>query len=153
MLMQRQRSARAAARIAVSGVVSGLKATPTPSPCSRASAIIVSGSSATSTWDVTLGVVDHQVAVDHAAAAVDERRDRLEHDRPHRHRLDEVTVADVEMEDASARVHEDADLLAEVGKVRRVQRRLDLHHPHPVAPGHASARSYVPARLEEATVS
>ena len=47
-------------------------------------------------------VVDHQVAVDDARQRVDERRDRLEHDRPHRDRRDEVAVADVEVEDPRA---------------------------------------------------
>ena len=41
-----------------------------------------------------------------AAGLVDERRDRAEHDGPDRHRGDEVAVADVEMEDAGARVEQ-----------------------------------------------
>ena len=100
--------------------VSGLKATPTPSPCSRASLDRAApGRRSTSTWKVTLsppasaicgkcraGVVDHQMAVDHAAAAWIDRRDRLEHDRPDRDRLDEVPVADVEVEDPHAGVEQ-----------------------------------------------
>jgi hypothetical protein len=47
-----------------------------------------------------------------------------------------VPVADVEVEDASARVQQVLDLLAEMREIRRVQRRLDLDCPHPVAPSH-----------------
>jgi len=70
------------------------------------------------------------------------RRDRLQHDRAESDRLDEVTVTDVEVEDACARAKQHVDLLAEVGEVRRIQRRLDLHRSDPFAPGHAAARSY-----------
>jgi hypothetical protein len=52
--------------------------------------------------EVLRRVLRHQVAVDDATVAVDETRDRLEHDRTDRDRLDEVTVADVEVEDARA---------------------------------------------------
>ena len=84
------------------------------------------GSSETSTWKVTLsppafrdlsemvlGVVNHEMAVDDPAGAVDQRRDRLEDDGADRDRLDEVTVPDVEVEDARARVQQVIDLLAE----------------------------------------
>ena len=82
----------------------------------RAAATAAGGRRTTSKWTVTLSraglrerlevlrrLVDHQVAVEHAARLVHERRDRLEHDRPDRHRLDEVPVADVEVEDRGAR--------------------------------------------------
>ena len=86
------------------------------------------------------GRLDHQVAVEDAAALVDERRDRLEDDRADRDRLDEVPVADVELEDLRARVHDDLDLLAEPREVRRVERRLDLDSAHPVLPAHGRER-------------
>src|SRR6266508_3248653 len=52
--MQRQRSAPRAAQAAPCTYVCGLKARPTPSPCSRASAIVLAGSGLASTWNVTL---------------------------------------------------------------------------------------------------
>ena len=88
--------------------------------------------------EVAQRVVDHQVAVEHAACVVHERRDRLEHDGADRHGLDEVAVADVEVEDACAGVQQHADLLPEPVEVRRVERRLDLDHSDPVALGHRS---------------
>src|SRR5262245_2953018 len=54
MLMQSTRSAPREAPTASSTAVSGLKATPTPRPCERASAIAFHGSWQTSTWKVTL---------------------------------------------------------------------------------------------------
>ena len=47
-----------------------------------------------------------------------------------------MAVADVEVEDADAGVQQGLDLLAELREVRRVQRRLDLDGPNPVAPSH-----------------
>ena len=91
--------------------------------------------------EVLAGILDHQVHVDHAAAAMDHRRDRLQHDRPHRDRLDEVAVADVEVEDAALGPQQLVDLGAEVREVCAVERRLDLDRPDPVPPGHRS-RSY-----------
>ena len=88
--------------------------------------------------EVVRRVVDHQVAVDPAAVLVDERRDRAQHDRADRHRRDEVAVADVEVEDAGAGVQQGLDLLAEPREVRRVERRLDLDRPNPVAPRHGT---------------
>ena len=79
---------------------------------------------------------DHQVTVERAAEAVDDRRDGLEHDRPDGDRLDEMPVADVEVEDARAGAAEHVHLLPEVGEVRRIERRLDLNRPDPVSPGH-----------------
>ena len=97
------------------------------------------GSSVASTWKVTesapdsansgkwcAGSLDHQVAVDHASGRVDHRRDRAQHDRPDRHRRDEVPVADVEVEDAAAGREEHVDLLTEAGEVGGIERRLDL---------------------------
>ena len=62
-----------------------------------------------------------------------------------------MAVTDVEMEDADARVQQVLDLLAEMREIRRVQRRLDLDCPHPVAPSHnpildAEARDEEPTR-------
>ena len=74
--------------------------------------------------------------VDLAVRFVDHRRDRLEHDRPHRDRLDEVPVADVEVEDAHVGAQENVDLLAELREVRPVERRLDLDGADPLLPGH-----------------
>ena len=53
---------------------------------------------------VLLRVLDHQVAVEHAAGLVDDRRDRLRDDRADRDRLDEVAVTHVEVEDPRVRV-------------------------------------------------
>src|SRR5207253_6213593 len=80
----------------------------------------------------------HQVAVEHPAALVYEWRDRLEDDGPDRHGLDEVAVADVEVEDAAPGAQEHVDLLPEAREVRRVERRLDLGVPHPIPPRHAA---------------
>ena len=62
--MQRQRSASAfaAASAAISGAVPGLKATPTPSPSSRAAAATPAGSVAASTWKVTLSPPDSAIS-------------------------------------------------------------------------------------------
>ena len=84
-----------------------------------------------------LGLVDHQVAVEHALLPVDERRDRLEHDGADRDRLDEVPVADVEVEDARPGAQQDLDLLAEAREVGRVQGRLHLDRADPAIPSHA----------------
>ena len=86
-------------------------------------------------------VVDHEVAVHRAADRVHEGSDVLQDDRPDRHRIDEVTVADVEMEDARAGPQEDVDLFAEAREVRRIKRRLDLDRPDPVPPGHRGSDS------------
>src|SRR5262249_12112581 len=87
-------------------------------------------------FEVLLGRLSHQVDVDYAVHAVDLLGDRREHDRADRDRLDEVPVADVEMEDAHAGDHQRLDLLAEPREVARVQGRLDFDGPHPVAPRH-----------------
>src|SRR5262249_4184038 len=79
----------------------------------------------------------HEVAVEPAAQFVHERRDRLQHDRPDRDRLDEVPVADVEVEDPGAGAHDELELLAEAREVGRVDRGLDLATLHPLAPAHA----------------
>ena len=86
--------------------------------------------------EVLGGALDHQVHVDRTPVAVDQRRDRREDDRAHRDRLDEVAVADVEMEDAAFGREQLFDLVAEVGEVRPVERRLDLDRPDPIPPGH-----------------
>ena len=88
--------------------------------------------------DVVHRVVDHQVAVEHAAVLVHERCDRAQHDRADRDRWDEVPVADVEVEDPRPGAEQLRDLLTEPAEVGRVERRLDLGAaPHPVAPPHA----------------
>ena len=86
--------------------------------------------------EVLRGALDHQMHIHRAAPLVHARRDRLQHDRPHRDRFDEVPVADVEMEDATAGVEQRVDLVAEVREVRPVQRRLDFGAPHPLCPAH-----------------
>ena len=111
--------------------VPGLKATPASSPCSRASGdqrarvvgdLDVEGDAvaagARDLRDVPLGVVDHEVAVEHAAPLVHEAGDRLQDDRADRDRLDEVAVADVEVEDARAGVEQLLDLLARGARSR-----------------------------------
>ena len=110
----RDRRRRATAATS-SGSVSGLNATPTCSSCSRAARIVAAhvvdrlvverdavAAGLRDRLEVLRRALDHQVHVDRAAERVDERRDRLQHDRPHRDRLDEVAVADVEVEDAAA---------------------------------------------------
>ena len=94
--------------------------------------------------EVAQRVVDHQVAVEHPAGLVHERRDRLEHDRPDRDGLDEVAVADVEVEDAAAGGEERLDLLAEAREVGRVERRLDLRRSAP------TPASVIPAIVRDA---
>ena len=91
--------------------------------------------------EVLLGRLRHQMAVDVPVARVNDRCDPLEDDRAHRDRLDEVAVADVEVEDAGARAQQHVDLLAEAREVGRVERRLDLHRSDPVVPAHARCES------------
>ena len=91
--------------------------------------------------EVLLGTLSHQVTVDERAARVDDRRDRLEDDRAHRDRLDEVTVADVEVEHMHAGAKEHVDLLAQAREVGRIERRLDLHRSDPVVPAHVRCES------------
>src|SRR5881398_929746 len=88
MLMQSTRSASPATAATSSGFVCGLNATPTCNPCARACAIVAGTRDLV---EMPRRVVDHQVAV-HCATVerVYERGDRLEHDRTHRDRLDEV---------------------------------------------------------------
>ena len=63
--------------------------------------------------ELPLGREHHQVAVEHPTGVMHERGDRLEHDRAHRDRRDEVAVADVEVEDAGLGAQQRVDLLAE----------------------------------------
>ena len=155
--MQSTRSASAATAATSSGDVSGLNATPACSPCARAACdrrghvvdrLVVERDAVAARLrdrlEVLRRVLDHQVHVHRAAALVDARRDRLQDDRPHRDRLDEVAVTDVEVEDAALRVEQRVDLVAEVREVGAVQRRLDLGASDPVRPAHA--RSYAAAR-------
>ena len=152
--MQRTRSASADTAATSSGSLSGLNATPAWRPYVTGGGdhgrhvvddLVVEGDAvAAGTGDlreVAQRVVDHQVAVEHPAGHVHERRDRLEHDRPDRHRLDEVAVADVEVEDAALRAEQLGDLRAEAREVGRVERRLDLDPPHPLAPAHPGDRT------------
>ena len=101
------------------GLVSGLNATPTASPSARARVGDRGRVVTASTWKVTESapgrgellevvrrVVDHQVAVEHAAGGVDPRRDRAQHDGPDRHRRNEVPVTAVEVEHAAARLEQ-----------------------------------------------
>ncbi len=87
--------------------------------------------------EVVLGVVHHQVDVQDPALLAEDRRDRLRDDRPDRDRLDEVPVADIELEDLRAAVEQGRHVPAEVGEVRRVDRRFDLGPAHPLVPAHA----------------
>ena len=124
--MQSTRSAPPATAATCSGSVSGLKATPACKPCSRAASIVacdvvdgfdVEGDAVAAGSGDRLEVLgrplDHQVHVECAAARVNARRDPLQHDRADRDRLDEMAVADVEVEDAAVRVEQGVDLLAE----------------------------------------
>jgi len=87
-------------------------------------------------FEVLHRVLDHQVHVDHAPVVVDQRRDRLEDDRAHRDRLDEVPVAHVEVEDAALGAQQRLELRAQIGEVGAVQRRLDLDGSDPLVPRH-----------------
>ena len=149
MLMHSARSAPSAARAATATSVSGLKATPAPSPSSRARAIVprgvvdgldVEGDAVAAgrlhVLELPLGLGDHQVAVELSAALVDEAGDRPEHDRPDRDLADEVPVADVEVEDPDARVEQRLELRTEAREVRSVDRGLDLGPSYPVGPRH-----------------
>ena len=69
--------------------------------------------------EVVGGVVDHQVAVDHAPAGVDAGRDRPQDDRPDRHRRHEVPVAAVEVEHAAARLEQRRRSARRAGGSRR----------------------------------
>ncbi len=75
--------------------------------------------------DLALRALDHQVDVDVAARRVDLRRQRLDDQRAHRQRRDEVPVHDVDVDRARARVHDLGDLLAEPGEVGGEDRRRD----------------------------
>src|SRR5215210_3115261 len=86
--------------------------------------------------EMVLRVVDHEMAVDPPAPAVDQRGDRLQNDRADRHGLDEMAVPDVEMKDPRPRAKEVLDLVAEAGEVSRVEGRLDLRGSHPLPPAH-----------------
>ena len=86
--------------------------------------------------EVLLGLGDHQMAVELSAVLVHEAGDRREHDRADRDLADEVPVADVEVEDAGARIEEHAELRAEAHEISSVDRRLDLGTSYPVGPRH-----------------
>ena len=86
--------------------------------------------------EVVLGVVHHEMDVEDAAALAKERRDRLGHDRADRDRLDEVPVADVELEDLRAALEQGHHVVAQSREIRRVDRRLDLGPAHPLVPAH-----------------
>ena len=161
--MQSTMSAPPAALTTSSGLVSGLNATPDlqavlARDCDRLRHVVDSlvverdavAARARDLREVTRRVVDHQMTVEHAAHRVHHRRDRLQHDRADRDRLDEVSVADVEVEDAGAGPEQDVDLLAEVGEVRRIERRLDLNRPDPVVPGHSTADPMASSRTARA---
>ena len=86
--------------------------------------------------EVLVRVLGHQVDVEDSAPLAEQRRDRLQDDRPDRDRLDEVPVADVELEDLGAGVEQLGQLVAEPREVGRVDGRLDLGAARPVAPTH-----------------
>ena len=91
--------------------------------------------------EVAHRIVDHEVAVQRTVHAVHDRRDRPQHDRAHRDRLDEMPVADVEVEDPHAGPQQDVHLFAELREVGRIDGGLDLDRAHPVLPAHV-ARLY-----------
>ena len=86
--------------------------------------------------DMPFRRLDHEVAIEHRTGGVNARRDRLEHDRPHRDGRNEVAVAHIEVENPHARLEQLVDLLTEAREVGRVQRGLDLVVPCPFRPGH-----------------
>ena len=139
MLMQRTCRRRPRPRAAASRLVAGLNATPDLEPvraCGAATPrrvvrrLEVEGDPVGAGLG-ELGKVVGRVARPSGGSRprrprVDDRRDRPQHDRPDRHRRDEVAVADVEVEDAAARGEQRLDLLPEPREVGRVERRLDL---------------------------
>ena len=62
--------------------------------------------------------------------------DRRQHDRADRDLLDEVSVADVEVEDPRARVEQRFELRAEAREIGSVERGLDFGPSYPVGPRH-----------------
>ena len=67
--------------------------------------------------DVALRPVDHQVDVEHRARGVDLLGERLDDQRAHGDRRDEVAVHDVDVDDRRAGVEHVAHLLAQAGEV------------------------------------
>jgi hypothetical protein len=76
--------------------------------------------------DLPLRAVDHQVYVENRAAAVDELAQRFDDERPDRDRGDEVTVHHVDVDHLRARVEDHRHVPAQVGEVRREDRRRDV---------------------------
>ena len=142
--MQRTRSASPATSATSSGSDSGLNATVLARGRDRAGDVfddlVVEGDAVAAGFcdlrEVAQWVVDHEVAVERAVHPVHQRRDPLQDDGTHRDRLDEVAVADVEVEDAHAGAQHDLGFLSESREVRGVEGRLDLDRPHPVPPAH-----------------
>ncbi len=135
------------------GSLSGLNASPTPRPVlsrggDRRRDVVdrleVEGHAVAARLrerlEVLRRMLDHQVHVDSRAGAVDPLGDRLQDDRPHRDRLDEMAVADVEVEDVHAGIEQLVDLLSEPREIGPVQRRLDLDLTRPVRPAHRRDR-------------
>ena len=158
--MQRTISAPAAAAnsAACAGAVPGLNATPTASPCALAAARDASGivrrldvkrdrvgAGVCELGEVMVGVVDHQVTVEHAAGCVNHRGDRAQHDRPDRHRWDEVPVAAIEVEDPAAGGEQLVDLLTQPAEVGRIEGGRDLEVvTDPVDPSHVPTLAIAP---------
>src|SRR5437016_603220 len=102
--------------------------------------------------EVVHRIVDHEVAVQRTIHAVHDRRDRPQHDRAHRDRLDEMPVADVEMEDPHAAAQQDVHLVAEPREVGRIDGGLDLDRPHPVPPAHVRRLYWVSRAMKKPLV-
>ncbi len=86
--------------------------------------------------EMALGLRNHEVAVEHPPSLVDEPGDGAQHDGADRDLVDEVTVADVEVKDPRASVEQAAELLAQAGEVRGVDRGLDDARTCPLSPSH-----------------
>ena len=76
------------------------------------------------------------MAVEDAAPFVNEVGDRVDHDRPDRDLGDEMTVADVEVEDPRVGSEEGIELLAQTREVSGVDRGLHLDATDPRVPTH-----------------
>ncbi len=75
--------------------------------------------------DLALRALDHQVHVDERSGDVDLVGERLDDDRTHRDRRDEVAVHDVDVDDGRPGVEHGLDLLAEAREVRGEDRGGD----------------------------
>jgi len=77
--------------------------------------------------EMTLGLLDHEVAVEEPSPGVNERRERGEHDGTDRDLGNEPAVTHVELEDPRASSDESGDLVSESREVGRIERGHHLY--------------------------